>query len=238
MWCLGSSGGGHGPAVGTDRPLPAGLRQVGQRLAPQQGQAQAAEPMGAGADQRIARPAVPAADRTAPRRQPPQGGDGQQALAAAAAVASEQHAPVGPQQFRHAAVGPLHPGPGGVARGHQGHGDAHGAEAAHRRQVGEVGRRRPPAHVAGAHRRLAEVDVLHQHVGVQHQGRIARRRSAQQGRTQQGGVIVELRRGGEGAEAPDQLRFPQLRQGGALRHGGAGCRPPRPPRPARCRHRR
>ena len=190
--------------MGVDGPLPqGGTEPCPVQLPQQQGQPQPAEAMGAGAHQQVAGTPVAAAD--GPPAQVPQGGDGQQPLTAAAAIAPQQGAAKTRQGLIQPLVHAFHPGPGCQRRCHQPHREAHHAAAAHGRQVGEVGRRRPPAHIHGPHGGVAEVQALHQHIGVHHQ-------LAPALFGQQGGVIVELARWGKGRQPAQQLPLPQVAQ--------------------------
>ena len=119
-----------------------------------------------------------------------------------------------------------------------------GAAAAHGRQVRKVGRCRPPAQILGADAGIAEVQRLHQHIGVHHQ-------LAPALLLQNGSIVIELAGGGEGRQAPQQLPFPEIAKllGVGLirsfrRHrpfrfsrGPGGFRPLRSPWLSRCRHR-
>ena len=131
---------------------------------------------------------------------------GQDPLGAAAAVAPQQHPAVGVQGRPQAAIHPLHPGPRCEGRRHQTHGEAHHLGAAHRGQIREVGRGGPPAHIGRCRGGFAEVQTLHQHVGVHHQSALAA--DAQQGR-----IIGKLSRWCERSQAANQLRFAKVRQG-------------------------
>ena len=168
--------------------------------------------MGAGAHQQIPGPAVAAADRAAFAAQASQGRDRQQALAAAAAVAPQDFAAMHRQGLVEPLVHPFHPSPGGAGRRHQRHRDPHHLCAAHRRQVGEVGRGGPPAHIGRPGGGVAEMHPLHQHIGVDHQLLPGVGRPSQEG-----SIIGELTWRREGSEPADQLPLSQVCQG--LPHG-------------------
>jgi len=206
---------GRGPLVAGDGALDQRLRQqrpIHLGTALQQGEPQGTEPMGTAAHQQIARTAVLTPNRQrlpcSAAGQAAQGGDRQHALHSRAAVAPQEHASIALETGLEAAVDPLHPRPAGLSRAHQPHRDPLGFPAAHGGQVGEVGGCGPPAHVESAGGGIAEVNPVHQHIGIHHQRACG---------PEQGGIIEKLIRRGEGCQALNQLPFPQLRQAGIVR---------------------
>ena len=188
--------------------------------------------MGAGAHQQVARAAVAATDHSPaaiPRLlagggllgrvhpgQPTDRRDRQDPLGSAAAVTPQQHPAVGVQGIPEAAVNPFHPRPCCGRRGHQAHRESHHLGAAHRGQIGEVGRCGPPAHIRRSRGGLAEVQALHQHVGVHDETPVV---PPVVPIWQEGCIIGELVGWGEGPQPPDQFPFAQMGEGFGARLG-------------------
>ena len=206
---------GLGAVVGADGLLPElraqGLYVCLRQLIQQQCQPEAAQAMGAAAHQPIARAAITPADGAA-GAEVSQGCDREEPLAAAAAVPAEQGAPIALEGFAEAVVDALHPAPGGIAGGYQGHRDPRHAVAAHGGEIGEVGRGSPPAQIPRPDGGIAEVHVLHQHIGVDHQLPAVLL-------AQQGGIVSELARRRIDGETPQQLPLAQVAQAHGIRRG-------------------
>ena len=133
--------------------------------------------------------------------------DREQPLLSFGAVTSQQNAAVLPQGGTDALIHPVHPVPTGVAWGDQGHGDSIDVDGTTGGQVGQVGGNGAPAHIHGRCGGIAEMDAIHQNVGVDQQW---------PGVGGQGcGVVTELIGRSEASQPPEQLRFSQLRQGRA-----------------------
>ena len=125
--------------------------------------------------------------------------DREQSLLSFGAVTPQQNAAVLPQGGTDALIHPVHPVPTGVTWGNEGHRDPVDVDSTTGGQVGQVGGNGAPSHIHGRCGGIAEMDAIHENVGVDQQ---------RPGVCGQGcGVVTELIGRSEASQPPEQLRF-------------------------------
>ena len=139
--------------------------------------------------------------------EPSQRRDREQSLLAGRTVSTEENAAKTLKSFTYPFVDAFHPVPGCCSRSHKGHRDSIDSNGATGSKIGEIGCHGPPTHISGAGGGIAEVNVLHENIGVHQQWPLIRGQCRC--------VVAELPGRSEAGEPSEQLRLAKLRQADA-----------------------